>query len=141
VAFFVNQPSAFIKFNFNLKLNLTGSGLVSSMKKARKPARKRRVRYDDVKPAAPESLQETPLTMLELRQNAAGIIEGLKSGVKYRLTYRGKTVGTIVPAQSAADEIPPDDPIFHMEDYVGKGPKGPKMRLTNEEIDRIVYGY
>jgi hypothetical protein len=75
--------------------------------------------------------------MLELRQNSAAIMAGLQSGVKYRLTYRGKTVGTIVPVNPAEDTISPDDAIFHMERYISTGPRG---HLTNEEIDRAVYG-
>jgi antitoxin (DNA-binding transcriptional repressor) of toxin-antitoxin stability system len=106
-------------------------------RKARKQAPKS-VRYDENPPMESSSLQETPLSMLELRQNAAGIMEGLQSGVNYRLTYRGKTVGKIVPVTSPEGEIPPDDAIFHMEDYVSSGPKG---HLTNEEIDRAVYGF
>lgn len=82
-------------------------------------------------------IQETPLTMVELRKNAAGVMRGLKKGVRYRLTYRGRTVGRIVPESEATQEIPPDDPIFHLEDYAGPGPGG---RMTNEEIDRLVYG-
>jgi antitoxin (DNA-binding transcriptional repressor) of toxin-antitoxin stability system len=107
------------------------------MKRKAKKQPARSFRHDENPPMESSSLQETPLSMLELRQNAAGIMEGLQSGVNYRLTYRGKTVGKIVPAQSLRDEISPDDAIFHMEDYISAGPKG---HLTNEEIDRAVYG-
>jgi antitoxin (DNA-binding transcriptional repressor) of toxin-antitoxin stability system len=105
------------------------------MKKGRKQTAKP-FRYE-APPMESSSLQETPLSMLELRQNAGEIMAGLESGVKYRLTYRGKTVGKILPVKPAENEISPDDAIFHLEDFVSKGPKG---HLTNEEIDRAVYG-
>jgi antitoxin (DNA-binding transcriptional repressor) of toxin-antitoxin stability system len=95
------------------------------------------IRYDESPPMESSTLQETPLSMLELRQNAGKIMAGLERGVKYRLTYRGKTVGKIVPTEPAQGQIPPDDAIFHMEDYTSAGPKG---HLRNEEIDRVVYG-
>lgn len=82
-------------------------------------------------------IQEVPLTMLELRQNSGAVMRGLKKGIKYRLTFRGRTVGRIVPDDEATGKIPKDDPIFHLDDYAGHGPAG---RLTNEEIDRLVYG-
>lgn len=89
------------------------------------------------KPARRSIIQETPLTMVELRKNAAQVMRGLKKGIKYRLTYRGKTVGRIVPTVEAEQEIPKDDAIFRLHEFVGNGPAG---RLTNEEIDRLVYG-
>lgn len=107
------------------------------MKRKPRKLTQKSVRYDEHVETEASVLQETPLSMLELRQNSTEIMAGLQSGVKYRLTFRGKTVGKIVPVESASGEIPPDDAIFHMEDYVGEGPKG---HLTNEEIDRVVYG-
>jgi antitoxin (DNA-binding transcriptional repressor) of toxin-antitoxin stability system len=89
------------------------------------------------KPAKSSIIQETPLTMVELRKNAAQVMRGLRKGVKYRFTYRGKTVGWIVPATEDGQEIPKDDAIFRLHEFVGDGPAG---RLDNEEIDRLVYG-
>ncbi len=106
------------------------------MKRKPQEAAPKRIRSEPL-PMESSSLEETPLSMLELRQNAAEVMAGLESGVKYRLTYRGKTVGKIVPAETAESEISPADAIFHMEDFVSRGPKG---HLTNEEIDRVVYG-
>ena len=75
--------------------------------------------------------------MVEFRKNSAAVMRGLKKGVKYRLTCRGRTVGRIVPESDAAQEIPPDDAIFRLHEFVSDGPAG---KLTNEEIDRLVYG-
>jgi hypothetical protein len=33
--------------------------------------------------------------------------------------------------------VPPDDPLLNLDEFAVDGPGGP---LTNEDIDRIVYG-
>ncbi len=82
-------------------------------------------------------IEETPLTMVELRKNSGQVMRGLKKGLRYRLSYRGKTVGLLCPPEPENISIPPDDPIFHLDDYAGDGPVG---SLKNEEIDRRIYG-
>lgn len=107
------------------------------MKKRANRQSEKTVSYHDIPPGEPSSIQETPLTMLELRQNAPEIMDSLQKGMRYSLSYRGKTVGKLVPASPLPGEIPPDDAIFHLEDYIGSGPEG---HLTNEGIDQAVYG-
>ena len=96
------------------------------------------VRYDELPPMESSTVQEMPLTMLELRQNASDIMGSLEKGVRYSLSYRGKTVGKLIPAWPTDSEISPDDAIFHMADFTSDGPV---EHLTNEEIDRVVYGH
>jgi len=82
-------------------------------------------------------VEETPLSMLELRQNAADIMKGLDQGMKYTLTYRGRTVGKLIPPPQAAQSVPNDDAIYHLEHFISDGPEG---SLSNDDIDRVIYG-
>jgi antitoxin (DNA-binding transcriptional repressor) of toxin-antitoxin stability system len=95
------------------------------------------MKYSDRPDPPPMTVAETPLTMLELRQNAADIMNGLDKGINYKLTYRGKTVGKLVPADKSGEGIPKDDAIHHLEDFISDGPVG---KLTNEDIDSVLYG-
>ena len=52
------------------------------------------------------------------------------------LTYRGKPVLRLEPIE--ANEVSEDDPIYHLDKLVPADARGES--LTNEEIDRIVYG-
>jgi antitoxin (DNA-binding transcriptional repressor) of toxin-antitoxin stability system len=77
------------------------------------------------------------ISMLELRQDARKVLAALKRGERLLLTYRGKPVARLEPVQSVGN-LPEDDPIFRLEEFAVDGPGGGD--LTNEEIDRIVYG-
>lgn len=81
------------------------------------------------------------ITMLELRKGAAGIIRRLQKGESFELSYRGRAVGRLEPIDSESTDspVPDDDPIFHLDRLAEAGPAG-EAPLTNEEIDRIVYG-
>ena len=106
------------------------------MKRNHPKSKQKPVRYDSG-PAESSVVNETPLSMLELRQNAPDIMASLEKGVKYRLTYRGKIVGKLLPVARPPGEIPPDDAIFRLHEFSGDGPEG---HLSNDELDRLVYG-
>jgi len=73
--------------------------------------------------------------MLELRKDAESIVRRVSRGQRYLLTYRGRPVARLEPPY--IDSHPSkDDPFYRLgESVVLKG-----KRLTNREIDRILYG-
>lgn len=81
------------------------------------------------------------ITMLELRKDAAGIIRRLQKGEAFELSYRGRAVGRLEPIAAELPDapLPADDPIFHLDRIAEAGEPG-QPPLTNEEIDRLVYG-
>ena len=64
------------------------------------------------------------------------MVKRLERGEKLGLTYRGKQVATLVPARAGKNRpIPPDDPIRTFHQYAE-----PMGAMTNEDIDRLLYG-
>ncbi len=78
------------------------------------------------------------LSMLDLRQQSREVIDGLRHGEHYQLTYRGKVVGKLSP-DGGATQIQSDDPIYRLAEISESG--STPTPLTNEEADRLIYGY
>lgn len=78
------------------------------------------------------------LSMLEFRRHARKILRAIERGERLILTYRGKAIARLEPIVEEPPAIPPDDPIYHLDDYTYEGPPGGQ---TNEDIDRTVYEY
>ncbi len=74
------------------------------------------------------------ISMVELRQNAEGVLNRLKLGENLVLTYRGKPVARLSPYELETPSA--DDPFYRLIDHAIDGGES----LTNEEIDKIVYG-
>ncbi len=74
------------------------------------------------------------ITMLELRQDADGVLRRVRQGEHLILTYRGKPVARLSPYESAAPAA--DDPFYRLINSAVDDGKS----LTNEEIDKIIYG-
>lgn len=77
------------------------------------------------------------ITMLDLRRDAKRWIEAVRRGERLVLTYRGEPVARLEPVASEVGVIREDDPLLRIDDFAVDGPGD---RLTNEEIDRLVYG-
>ena len=77
------------------------------------------------------------VTMLEFRSHTDRILRRIRKGERLILTHRGRPVARLEPPLPARRRYPPDDPIFHLDDFCFDGPRG---KLKNSEIDRIVYG-
>ena len=73
------------------------------------------------------------ITMVQFRRRAAEILRKVARGQAFLVTYRGKPVARLEPV---APEIPDDDPIYRLAELAGHDAEP----LTNDEIDRIVYG-
>jgi prevent-host-death family protein len=73
------------------------------------------------------------VTMLEFRKQADRVLKQVAKGHSFVLTYRGRPIARLEPlSQKTVDA---DDPIYGLADIAEPG--GP---LTNEQMDRIIYG-
>jgi prevent-host-death family protein len=77
------------------------------------------------------------VTMLEFRRDARRALEAVRRGERLLLTYRGKPVARLEPVEPDVREVREDDSLLHVDDYAVDGPGGP---LSNDEVDRLVYG-
>ena len=74
------------------------------------------------------------VSMLEFRRRALEIVQQVRRGQRIVLTYRGKPVARLEPIGEAV--LTEDDPFYALDrlaDTQGKS-------LTNDQMDRIVYG-
>ena len=74
------------------------------------------------------------ISMVELRQDAEGVLRRVKQGEELILTYRGKPAARLMPY--AASPPQPDDPLYRLSYHAAPGGES----LKNEDIDAIVYG-
>jgi antitoxin (DNA-binding transcriptional repressor) of toxin-antitoxin stability system len=77
------------------------------------------------------------MSMLEFRHNARRALEAVQRGERLLLTYRGKVVARLEPVSEGPPDVPPDDPLLRIEDFAVDGPGGP---VSNQEMDRLIYG-
>lgn len=62
----------------------------------------------------------------------------VERGERITIARAGQPVAVIAPVPPAErPPLPPDDPLLNLDKFGFDGPVG---KLTNEEIDRIVYG-
>ena len=74
------------------------------------------------------------VSMAEFRRDAEAIIHKAQQGKRMILTYRGKAVMRLEPIR---DESPDsDDPFYRLAELADSKGKS----LTNEQMDRIIYG-
>jgi len=79
----------------------------------------------------------TSITMLELRKNSNVLLEKLKRKEKILLSFRGKPVATIHPISQESDWE--TDSFLQFINSISKS-SSKKTKLSNEEIDSLVYG-
>jgi len=70
----------------------------------------------------------------DLRFNFSRVLKSVKRGRSLTLTYRNKPLARIVPIEDEP-ALSKDDPIYHLYELAE-----PMEPLTNEEIDKVIYG-
>ncbi len=72
------------------------------------------------------------------KTNLSQLIARAEKGERITIARAGKPVAQLGPAPKAKKRrLPPNDPLLNLDQWGFDGPGG---ELTNEEIDRIVYG-
>ncbi len=74
------------------------------------------------------------VSMLEFRKHAETILTRVRKGQRLVLTHRGRPVARLEPLRHTLPD--PDDPAYRLYELADSRGES----LTNEEIDRTVYG-
>jgi len=73
----------------------------------------------------------------EAKTQLSRILGRVERGERITIARAGKPVAVIGPAPAVeARPLPPNDPLLNLDKFGFEGPGG---KLTNEDIDRIVY--
>jgi prevent-host-death family protein len=66
------------------------------------------------------------------------LVARVERGERITIARAGRPVAVLAPpARAVRSRLPPDDPLLHLDTFAVDGPGG---SLTNEDIDRLVYG-
>jgi prevent-host-death family protein len=73
------------------------------------------------------------VSMVELRNKTEKVLQGLRKGESYCLTYRGKRLAKIIPEKSS-DEPSLEDPLYCFHELAAES-----KPLTDREMDADIY--
>jgi prevent-host-death family protein len=79
--------------------------------------------------------RESEISTNELRLNFDRVLKAVKQGRSLTLTYRNKPLARIVPLKEER-MLSVDDPIYRMYELA----ESIGVPLTNEEMDKLIYG-
>ncbi|MEA3211736.1 MAG: hypothetical protein QOE70_4793 [Chthoniobacter sp.] len=83
-------------------------------------------------------MAETVVNIHAAKTHLSQLVARAEKGERITIARAGKPVAQLVPAPKAKRcKLPPDDPLLNLDKFGFDGPGG---KLTNKEIDRIVYG-
>ena len=72
------------------------------------------------------------------KSNLSRLLARVEKGERITIARDGQPVAQLGPVPPARRRrLPPDDPLLNLDQFAVDGPAG---RLTNEEIDRVLYG-
>jgi prevent-host-death family protein len=82
-----------------------------------------------------------PQTMVNIhaaKTSLSRLVARAQKGERIVIARNGKPVAQLGPAPKAGRrKLPPDDPLLNLDKF---GFDGPGDRLTNKQIDRVIYG-
>jgi len=83
-------------------------------------------------------MAETVINIHAAKTRLSQIVARVEKGERITIARAGKPVAQLVPTRkSKGCRLPPGDPLLNLDQFGFDGPGG---KLTNKEIDRIVYG-
>jgi prevent-host-death family protein len=83
-------------------------------------------------------MAETVVNIHAAKTQLSQLVARVEKGERITIARAGKPVAQLVPApKPKRHRLPPDDPLLRLDEWGFDGPVG---KLTNTEIDRIVYG-
>jgi len=78
------------------------------------------------------------VNMHDAKTRLSQLVARAERGERITIARGGKPVAQLGPAPRATRaSVPPDDPLLNLDEFAVDGPGG---ALTNEDIDRILYG-
>ena len=81
---------------------------------------------------------KTLINVHEAKTHFSKLLARVERGERITVARAGKPVARLVPMdQHSRQALPADDPLLNLDKF---GFNGPGDRLTNAEIDRLIYG-
>jgi len=81
---------------------------------------------------------QTTVNIHAAKTQLSKLVALAEKGKRITIARAGKPVAQLVPVSKAKRlRLPADDPLLNLGKYGFDGPGG---KLTNEEIDRVIYG-
>lgn len=83
-------------------------------------------------------MSDTVVNIHAAKTQLSQLVARAERGERITIARDGKPVAQLGPARrSRRAALPPDDPLLNLDDFAVEGKGG---KLTNAEIDRILYG-
>lgn len=83
-------------------------------------------------------MPQTIVNVHAAKTQLSKLVARAERGERITIARNGKPVAQLGPAPRRARAVlPPDDPLLNLEEFAVEGKGG---KLSNAEIDRIVYG-
>ena len=83
-------------------------------------------------------MSETTVNIHAAKTQLSQLVARAEKGERITIARAGKPVAQLgPPPKNGRSKLSPDDPLLNLEKFAFDGPGG---HLTNEEIDRILYG-
>jgi antitoxin (DNA-binding transcriptional repressor) of toxin-antitoxin stability system len=83
-------------------------------------------------------VSETIVNIHAAKTRLSQLVALAEKGVRITIARAGKPVAELGPAPKAKRRrLPPDDPLLNLSKFGFEGPGG---KLTNQDIDRTLYG-
>jgi prevent-host-death family protein len=83
-------------------------------------------------------MAQTVVNMHEAKTRLSQLVARAQKGERITLARAGKPAALLVPLPDGHKKpLPPDDPLLHLDEAGFDGPGG---KLSNREIDALVYG-
>ena len=83
-------------------------------------------------------MSDKTVNIHDAKTRLSQLVARAERGERITIARAGKPVAQLGPAPRAKRAaVPPDDPLLNLEEFAVEGRGGP---MTNEDIDRILYG-
>ena len=83
-------------------------------------------------------MSDTTVNIHDAKTRLSQLVARAERGERITIARAGKPVAQLGPAPRARRAaVPPDDPLLNLGEFAVEGRGG---RVTNEDIDRILYG-
>jgi prevent-host-death family protein len=83
-------------------------------------------------------MADTVINIHAAKTRLSQLVARAERGERITIARAGKPVAQLGPApRTKRRSLPPDDPLLNLDKFGFDGPGG---KLTNDEIDRLVYG-
>ena len=83
-------------------------------------------------------MSDTTVNIHDAKTRLSQLVARAERGERITIARAGKPVAQLGPAPRAKRAaVPPDDPLLNLDEFAVEGRGG---RMTNEDIDHILYG-